>query len=190
MGFYEELNELKQKFKRELEVGASIQSIVINNFSTLKSLLRTRKEGSSGPFTTRQLADCFGIGYFALRGALRRAENKVESKHISYSKKNREVNKPLVKRVAMQEWQQVYESDLAVTRLSQSLEALLKVIDSKQSFLLDLEDGSDLYKMVYREKRDDFVIFDAFAKEGKSKISKQMKFSKDTGFSKKGINYE
>lgn len=183
MSFHEDLVELKQKVRQDLEVGASIQSIVEKHFVDIKGLLRSKKAGHSGPFTTKQLAEHFGTGYFALRGALRRAEKKKDIKQVRQVQRKTEVKRNTQTMIAQQAIQgaEVNEGPL-ILRVSQNLKEVLETVNSYQNFLLDLEDGSDVYKMVYREERDGFTVFDAFAREGRSRISKQIKFNSETGF--------
>jgi hypothetical protein len=186
MSFHQRLADLTESVKQDLTVGASVQSVVECHFSDIKALLRSQKN-RSGPFTVRQLAEVLDIGYFALRTALKRAEQKSTlSEPVSMTTRFTAAtfSEPINK-FAKQHTTRTNNAT-AVLKVGQIGGEDREIIESGDAFLLDFEDGLDVYKMVLREERDGVRVFDAYARAGQSKLSKMIKFNTATGMFDKG----
>lgn len=182
VNFYDLLNEIKTTVRQELKLGASIQSVVENHLLDIQSLLRKRNERKSGPFSVKQLAEHFGIGYFALRTSIQRSANKTNEKNIHRVKPTKlsEKKNEVLKSSKECKHNLVGSDDVVIVRINQISEEDVKTICLGNEFLLELESSSDFLKMILREENSTFLVFDAYARSGKSALSKIIKFNKHT----------
>lgn len=177
MNLIQKLSELKEQVDPEIEVGASVQSIVELHFADIQKLLRSSRK-SSGLFTVKQLAEYFDVGFYAFRSALERAKKK--TKYTGQIAKKTNVESSFQKSNFLKESGKNLESNEAVIQISHINEEEIIEIYSGKEFLIDFEDGNGIYKMVLKSKLDEVLIFDGYPRSGLSKVSKQFKFNLST----------
>ncbi|WP_044413520.1 hypothetical protein [Thiomicrospira microaerophila] len=166
------LTRLCFDFREMLSEGFSIQYIVNQHYDIIINFVRSNLVNKSGPYTLEKFCELTELNLFAVKKAIQRYRKKQKENNVIKNQQNKKVNMDL-EAINKNSHEPMNISNIFnATNLNSETISIIK--ESKE---FSLDTGKGIFKLIFKDKINDEIIFDAYAKNGQSKIAQIKRFN-------------